>query len=192
MKKPSILTKEATTEIRKMVRRKLELEPDLTGQATVEAEIIKNHLMKAKIRLPAMGVEFTIFSDEPAMAGGEGSAPFMFGYFMAGTLLCELAQYTWNSAELGIVDNIHKVKMTIEGDIPMAPLFGLDDRPGASTMKEVRVKTMIESDAPPETIEKLARLAAARCPAHQSLVNKVPYRSVVELNGKQIAAFTDE
>ena len=71
MKKPSILTKEATTEIRKMVRRKLELEPDLTGQATVEAEIIKNHLMKAKIRLPAMGVEFTIFSDEPAMAGGE-------------------------------------------------------------------------------------------------------------------------
>lgn len=192
MSKPSVLTKQATTEIRKMVRRKLELEPGLTGRTTVEAEIIKNHLMKAKIRLPDMGVEFTIFADEPAMAGGEGSAPFMFGYFMAGTLLCELAQYTWNSAELGIVENIQSVKMSIEGEIPMAPLFGLDDTRGASTMKELRVKTMIESDASPQMIEKLAKLAAARCPAHQSLVNKVPYRSVVEHNGSKIAEFTDE
>lgn len=192
MSTPPILTKQATTDIRKMVRRKLELEPGLSGRTTIEAEIIRNHLMKAKIRLPALGVEFTIFADEPAMAGGEGSAPFMFGYFMAGTLLCEMAQYTWNAAELGIVDDIQGLKMNLEGEFPLAPLYGLDDAPGASAVREMRVKTQITSTAPAEKIEQLARLAAARCPAHQSIVNKVPYASTVELNGHTIAEFREE
>lgn len=191
MSKTPILTKQATSDIRKMVRRKLELEPGLSGRTTVEAEIIKNHLMKAKIRLPALGVEYTIFADEPAMAGGEGSAPFMFGYFMAGTLLCEMAQYTWNAAELGIVENIHGLKMTLEGEFPLAPLYGLNDEPGASKVTEMKVTTKIESDAPAEKIEQLARLAAARCPAHQSIVHPVPYSSTVELNGQRIAEFRE-
>lgn len=192
MSKPPIFSKQATTDIRKMIRRKLELEPNLAGTTRVEAEIVKNHLMKAKISLPALGVEFTIFADEPSMAGGEGSAPFMFGYFMAGTLLCEMAQYTWCAAELDMVDQIHSLKMSIEGEFPLAPLYGLDNAPGASSVKEMKVKTQIESNATPEQIKELARLAAARCPAHQSIVNKVPYSSTVELNGQQISTMRED
>ena len=191
MSKSPILSRKAVADPKKMIRRKLELEPGLVSITKVEAEIIKDHLMKAKISLPMAGVSYTIFADEPAMAGGHGSAPYMFGYFMAGALLCELAQYTWNAESLGLLDRIHKVEMTLEGGFPLPPLFDLDDTKGASAIREMRVTTRIEADATPEQIEKLAQLAAARCPAHQSLVNKVPYSNTVELNGRKIAEFRD-
>ncbi|MFH1090925.1 MAG: OsmC family protein [Pseudomonadota bacterium] len=191
MDKKPILSKRATVEVRKMVRNMLEKDPGLSGTTRVDVEILRNHLMKAKITMPSVGAEFTIFADEPPMIGGEGAAPLMFGYFMAGTLLCECAQYTWNAAELGLVDVIYKLEMTIEGGFPAAPLYGMDDTKGAAAVKEMKVTTRIEADASPEQIEKLARLAAARCPAHQTVVNKVPYVNIVELNGKKIAEFRE-
>jgi hypothetical protein len=184
-----ILSKKATTDVRKMFRKKLELEPELVASFKVEAEIIKDHLMKATISSPLAGVSYTIFADEPPLGGGHGSAPFMFGYFMAGALLCELAQYTWNAAELDLVDSITKIELTLDGSFPAGPLFGMDDTPGKSALTQMRVVTRIQADAPPEKIEKLARLAAERCPAHQSFVMKVPYFNTVELNGKKIAEF---
>ena len=196
MSEHSIISGKAVADFSKMIRRKLERNPGLITTTRVDAEIIRNHLMKAKISLPMAGVdygvEYTIFADEPPIAGGEGSAPFMFGYFMAGALLCEMAQIVWNAQSLGLVDVIRKVEMTLEGDFAMGPLFDLDDSKGASAIKEMRVTARIEADATPEQIEKLARLAAARCPAHQSLVNKVPYTTAVELNGETIAEFRDE
>ena len=71
----------------------------------------------------------------------------------------------------------------------MQPLYGMDDRPGASAIKELRVTTSIEGDASPGRIAELARLASLRCPAHQSLSNGVPYRNSVELNGDTVADF---
>ena len=190
VKKP-IFTKQATVDVRDMVRGMLKEDPELAGGTKVEVEILRNHLMKAKITMPSAGADFTIFSDEPPLIGGEGSAPLMFGYFMAGTLLCECAQYTWNAAELGLVDSIYKLEMTIEGGFPAAPLYGMDDTKGAAAVKEMKVTTRIEADASPEQIEKLARQAAARCPAHQTMVNKVNYVNVVELNGEKIAEFSE-
>ena len=67
----------------------------------------------------------------------------------------------------------------------------MDDTPGASAISDMKVETKIEGDATPEQIEQLARLAAARCPAHQSLSNRVPYFNTVELNGQKIAEFND-
>ncbi len=196
MSKGPIISKKAVVDFSKMIRKKLQLRPELTTTTKVEGEIIGNHLMRAKMSLPTAGVDYgvsyTIFADEPPIAGGEGSAPFMFGYFMAGALLCELAQYVWNAESLGLLDTITKIEMTLEGEFSMGPLFGMDDTKGASTIKEMRVTTRVEGDATPEQVEKLARLAAARCPAHQSLVNKVPYLTMVELNGSKIAEFRDE
>lgn len=196
MSRPPVITKSAVIDFSKMIKRKIELRPELVTTTRVDAEIIRNHLMKARMSLPTAGVDYgvsyTVFSDEPPIAGGDGSAPFMFGYFMTGALLCEMAQYVWNAEALGLLDAITKVEMTLEGEFAMAPLFGLDDTKGASTIREMRVRARVEGDATPEQIEKLARLAAARCPAHQSLVNKVPYRTTVDLNGATIAEFSDE
>lgn len=186
-----LLSHEATTQVYRGARKMVERKTDIDSTTRVEAEILENHLMKATISLPALNVKYTIFADEPAAVGGHGEAPFMFGYFMAGAALCELAQYTWNAAELGLVDTLQGVKLTLEGAFPLAPLYGLNDAPGASTVTGITVTSQIESDATPEQIETLARHAAARCPAHQSLVNHVAYRNTVELNGTTIAEFSD-
>lgn len=190
MTKP-LLSHHATTDVYQGMKRMVEKHPDFRSLTIVDAEIIDNHLMKATISVPSYKLEYTIFADEPTAAGGHGQAPFMFGYFMAGAALCELAQYTWNAAELGLVDNLTKVHLHLEGGSAVAPLFGLDDTPGASAITGMTVTTTIESDAAPEQIEQLARQAAARCPAHQSLTNRVPYTNTVELNGQQIATFED-
>jgi uncharacterized OsmC-like protein len=189
MTERSVLSKKSTTEVRDRVRKTLESKPELVSTWRVEAEIIEDHLMKAKVSLPELNVSFTIFADEPTSIGGHGSAMMPFGYFMAGAMLCELAQYTWNAAELGVADKIQKISAKLEGGFPLQPLYGMDDRPGAAAIKQMTVSTRIESDASPEEIAQLARLAALRCPAHQSLVNGVPYTNSVELNGEKIAEF---
>jgi hypothetical protein len=174
-----------------MMREVVTEEPGLIADTRVDVEILKNHLMKAKISMPSAGAEFTIFSDEPPIIGGEGAAPLMFGYFMAGTLLCECAQYIWNAAQLELIDSISSLKMSIEGGFPIAPLYGMDDTKGEARVKEMKVTTTIEGDASPEQIEELARLAVRRCPAHQTILNPTPYVNVVVLNGNKIAEFRD-
>jgi len=105
-------------------------------------------------------------------------------------MLCECAQYIWNAADLGLIDSIHKLEMSIEGLFMLAPYLGLT-KDMSPSLQDVKVTAKIESDASPEDIAKLARVAATRCPAHQSLRVPVGITNIVELNGKRIAEFSD-
>lgn len=190
MNKNAIFNRKFTVEIRNQKREELKANPNAEAISTVHAEVVRNHLMKATMNLVPSDYSWTIFSDEPVHFGGEGSAPNMFAYFVTGMLLCETAQYIWNAAELGLTDKIYKLETSIEGAFPLAPLFGLDDKKSPA-LTGMQFTARIESDAAPEEIEKLARQAAARCPAHQSLTTRVPYTNKVVLNGKKIAEFHD-
>lgn len=189
MPRRQILSKKSTTEIRDRMRTVLASRPELVSTWYVDAEIVEDHLMRANVSLPDLGVSFTIFADEPKQIGGDQSAMPPFGYFLAGALMCEMAQYTWSAAELGLTDQLSKVRLKMEGGFPLQPLYGLDDRPGAAAIRELRVTTEIDSDASAEQITELARLASLRCPAHQSLSNGIPYRNAVELNGDPVGEF---
>ena len=123
------------------------------------------------------------------VAWPNGSAMPPFGYFLAGALMCEMAQYTWNSAELGLTDHLSKIKLHMQGGFPLQPLYGMDDRPGAAAIKSLAITTTIESDAPKEAIEQLARHASMRCPAHQSLSNGIPVTNTIMHNGETLASF---
>ena len=161
-------------------------EPDWEIRHTESVEVIRNFLMKAGLR----NGQYTIFSDEPVEMGGEGAAPPMFHYFLAGALLCECAQYVWNAAQLGLLDTINKLEMTIQGSFKVAPFVGLTENE-TPALRDLFVKTKIHSSASPKDIERLARVAAHRCPAHQSLRLPVQIKNVVELNGSKIAEFDD-
>ena len=80
--------------------------------------------------------------------------------------------------------------MSINAAFPAAPWVSLSEGESPA-LKDIVVTTRIDSDAPPEDIEKLARLAAKRCPAHQSLVRPLEVKNVIELNGKNIAEFSE-
>jgi len=167
---------------------KAKANPDWEIKAVESVEVLRNHLMVAHLR----NGEYHIFSDEPAgEMGGEGWAPSMLHYFFAGALLTECAQYVWNLGEFGLLNSIRKLEMSIQGHFPTAPWLGLAEEGENPALRDVVVTTKIESDASPELIEKLARVAATRCPAHQSLARPIKIKNVVELNGKQIAEFSD-
>ena len=136
-----------TIDIRKHQKELLKKNPDTEFRAVASMEVIKNHLMKARIR----NARFTIFSDEPSEFGGEDIAPSMFEYFVTGTMLCECAQYIWNAADLGLIDSIYKLEMSIEGPILLTPWARLadDESPG---LHDVKVTVRIESDASAEEI----------------------------------------
>lgn len=185
-----VLSKKSTVEVVERMRKVL------GGQAEVpvtpwhvEAEVIEDHVMRATVSIGSLGVKFSIFADEPQAIGGDGSAMPPFGYFLAGALLCEMAQYTWNAAMLGITDNLSQIKLKMEGGFPIKPLYGLDDRPGASAITGLKITTEIAGDASPELVEQLARQASQRCPAHQSLAKGIPVQNHVHLNGQAIADF---
>jgi uncharacterized OsmC-like protein len=189
MSNKSLFTKEATTDVREMMRSIVSEKPGVMGNTRVDVEILRNHLMKCKIRLA--DVEFTIFADEPVPFGGEGAGTPPFGYFMAGAAMCECAQYIWNAVELGITDKISKLEMTLEGGFAVAALVGLNDAKGAATVPEMKITTRIEGDASPEEIDKLGRIVAWRCPAHQTIANKVRHLNIMELNGKKVSEFSE-
>ena len=185
-KRCKLFDSKVTVDVRKQWRETIKEHPATEFRVTASVETIKNHLMKARLR----NGKFTIFSDEPSDFGGEDAAPAMFEYFVAGAMLCECAQYIWNAGDLGLIDSIHKLEMSIEGSFLLAPWAGLaEDKSPA--LREVKVTARIESDAPPEEIEKLARVAALRCPAPQSLRMPVNITNIVELNGERIAEFSD-
>lgn len=174
-----------TIDVRRRLKEKGKDNPDWEMSTVESVEIVRNHLMKASLR----NGEYTIFADEPIEYGGEGAAPPPFHYFAAGALLCECAQYIWNAAELGLLNSIRKLEMGFNGSWPVAPYLGLAEGKSPA-LKDVTVTVRIWSDASPEDIERLARVAAERCPAHQSLEKPVKVKNVVELNGKQIAEFS--
>lgn len=148
--------------------------------------------MKAEVSLPELGVSFTIFADEPKLIGGEESAMPPFGYFMAGAMMCELAQYMWNSVELGIVDKVFGVEAHLEGGFPITALYGIDKTPGAAAITGMKMTTKITGTASAEEVNELAKLAASRCPAHQSLTGQVPYENEVHLNGSHVGGFSSK
>jgi len=175
-----------TVDVRKHHKELVMKNPDTESRVVASLEVIKNHLMKAKIR----NGRFTILSDEPSEFGGEDVAPSMFEYFVAGAMLCECAQYIWNAVDLSLIDSIHKLEMSIEGSILLAPWAGLTNDKSPA-LHDVKITVEIESDASPEDIERLVRVAGARCPARQSLRVPVNITNVVRLNGKHIAEFSD-
>ena len=175
-----------TVDVRKKYQQKLKDDPTMEATFSESVEVLRNHLMRVSIR----DGEFTIFSDEPTFVGGEGWAPSMFDYFFAGALLCECAQYIWNAADLGILGSINKLQMNIKGAFRLAGWAG--HKNVSPALKDVVVTAKIEGDAAAKDIEQLAKLAAERCPAHQSLIRAIRIKNVVELNGEKVAEFANE
>jgi len=175
-----------TVDVYKQKRELVKQKPDSEFRVNASVEVIKDHLMKVKLR----NGRFTIFSDEPPELGGDDAAPAMFEYFVIGAMLCECAQYIWNAVNLEIIDSIHKLEMDIEGGFMLAPLLGLTNDISPA-LQDLTVRTRIESDASPQKIIELARIAATRCPAHQSLRVPISITNVVELNGERITEFSD-
>jgi uncharacterized OsmC-like protein len=106
--------------------------------------------------------------DNPTFMGGGGSLPGPMHYCFFGLASCYTGTFATMAAMLGI--KLRKLTARVEADVNFSRVFGLSDDP---VIEEVRVKLLVESDAPEETIKQAEELALQRCPVVFTLKNPV-------------------
>ena len=119
----------------------------------------------------------TIFKvDNPTFMGGGGSLPGPMHYCFFGLASCYTGTFATMAAMLGI--KLRKLTARVEADVNFSRVFGISDNP---TIKEVRVKLHVESDASEEKIKQAEALALQRCPVVFTLKNPVNLKSELEI-----------
>jgi uncharacterized OsmC-like protein len=114
--------------------------------------------------------------DSPIFMGGEGNFPGPLHYCFYGLLSCYTGVFATVCSMMGI--ELKRLHSKVEGDLNFSRVFGLTEEP---IMEEVRVKLMVESDAPEEKIREAERMASERCPAVYTMTHIVKFSPQLEI-----------
>lgn len=114
--------------------------------------------------------------DEPAALAGDdvGASPVEFA--LGAIIACQVVVFRLYSHALGIP--FDDIRVTAEGDLDAARLFGRDDtvRPGFSA---VRVVVELDGSEPIERYEHLREVVDAHCPVFDLFANATPVTTEV-------------
>jgi len=114
------------------------------------------------------GGKFTVEADMPTKLGGWGSRPGPLHWCLYGLASCFAFTFAALAAMEGIT--LSKLLVEAEGHIDFSKVFGLTENP---IVEEVKFKVTADSDADPEKIEYIRRLAEERCPAVYCLTKPI-------------------
>lgn len=118
----------------------------------------------------------TFVIDEPAALAGDdvGASPVEFA--LGAIIACQVVVFRLYSHALGIP--FDEIRVTAEGDLDAARLFGKDDtvRPGFSA---VRVVVELEGAEPIDRYEHLRQVVDAHCPVFDLFANETPVTTEV-------------
>lgn len=128
---------------------------------------------------------FQIMADEGGAIGGEDTAPPPLGYLSAGIAFCLLSHVSMyvRTKELKIDSLRIEQKMRFstqpnhDPDGPPAMNGGCDG---------LETHVVIESNEPEEVINRFIDECTSTCMALQAIVNAVPQKTVVHLNGSRL------
>lgn len=143
------------------------LKNDPEGSKTVfEAQAILGENVKVKAEARSFSINF----DEPAALGGDDSAPNPVEYVLASLGACQAIVYRALASLKGI--KLQSVIVNTKGHLDLNGFLGLDAnaRPGLS---KVEFETIIVSNEPTETIERLALQVESLCPVLDIISNPV-------------------
>jgi uncharacterized OsmC-like protein len=110
---------------------------------------------------------FTLDADEPAIAGGQGSAPNSMEYVLHALATCLTGTLVYHAAVRGI--EIESVESSYTGDMDVRGLFGLADniRKG---FNKVTVTMRVKSEASAQELTELALYS----PVHDIISKSLP------------------
>ncbi len=118
--------------------------------------------------------EFVI--DEPAPLAGDDAGASPVEYALGAIIACQVVVFRLYSHALGIP--FDDIRVTAEGDLDAARLFGKDDtvRPGFSA-----VRVVVELDGPEslERYDELRRVVDEHCPVFDLFANATPVTTTV-------------
>lgn len=112
--------------------------------------------------------QFEFDFDEPALLGGEDSAPNPVEYVLASLGACQAIVYRALASLKGI--QLDSVTVKTKGDLNLHGFLGLDSsiRPG---YEKVTFETIVVSDESTEKLERLAQQVDSICPVYDILTN---------------------
>ncbi|MFQ6011519.1 MAG: OsmC-related (seleno)protein [Nitrososphaerales archaeon] len=147
----------------------------------VNVKLIKDYLKEVNSR------GFSFYCDEPShygdiRMGGTDKGPPPLTYFLGGIGCCELSFYTVCATMLGV--SIDSMELDIVGELDWNGPYGLNKN---SSFKGFTTTVKIKSKENKKKIRDLVKLVHRSCPAYNTIVNPVPIRNVLYLNGSKLS-----
>jgi uncharacterized OsmC-like protein len=122
--------------------------------------------------------ETTLEADFPAFLSGDGRAPSPLVYCFYGALSCYASTYAMQAAMAGVaIDGLTaRLRLTVDfrGALDVADVVPLDT---------FRIELEVRSPASDADLDRIKRLADARCPAIWAMENPVPHETTVRRAG---------
>src|SRR3979490_3165827 len=127
-------------------------------QSYVEVKVTSIGQLNELVEAKKSGYKFVI--SEPVHVGGQNCAPTPLEFLLSGAVGCYAAVFAFYAAKLGVAyDSFEAVARTnfdVRGHM-------IADAP-ASGFQKVTIAISVTSDAPPEKLAEIERLALAGCP----------------------------
>lgn len=122
-------------------------------------------------RFVAGARQFSIVVDEPPVLGGDDLGANPVEYLLASYAGCINVVAHLTARELGI--NIQKLKISVNGNLNPARLFGQSDSERAG-FKHIHVDFAPVTDADPEKVSQWVNAIKNRCPINDNLASPTP------------------
>ena len=151
-------------------------------QSYVEVKVTSNGQLNELVECKRSGFKFII--SEPAHVGGQNVAPSPLEFLLSGAAGCYAAVFAFYAAKMGVsydsFEAVTRTTMDVRGHMmPDAPPSGF---------QAVTIELDIVSDAAPEKLREVERLALAGCPGINTLRHPVPVESRLNVQPTSRAA----
>lgn len=127
---------------------------------------------KAEVEFPK-GKEIVQADFAPFMGGG-GQKPDPIQYCLYGFASCFAGTFAAVAAMEGVT--LKKLTVAAENRMDLSRTFGLADNP---LVEGVELTVTVSSDAPPEKLQEIERLARERCPGVYCITNPIPLKTTL-------------
>jgi len=111
-------------------------------------------------------------ADFPPFLGGGGLKPDPIQYCLYGLAACFAGIFAAVAAMEGV--DLKKLSVVAESKLDFSSVFGLTDNP---PVEGIELTVTVSSDATPEKIQEIDRLARERCPGVYCITNPIPLKT---------------
>lgn len=111
-------------------------------------------------------------ADFPPFLGGGGLKPDPIQYCLYGLAACFAGIFAAVAAMEGV--DLKKLSVVAESKLDFSRVFGLTDNP---PVEGIELTVTVSSDAAPEKIQEIDRLARERCPGVYCITNPIPLKT---------------
>ena len=120
----------------------------------------------------------TVFSEQAPFMGGEGKKPEPIQYCLYGLCACYAATFVSLANMEGV--SLKSLKVSAENQIDLSPALGLSENP---IVQKVKIALLVASDASPDKLKEIEKLALARCPGVYCLTQPIPLETEMKKEG---------